>query len=121
MASGPQITLVDKLMVIPLFVRVITSGLLRLVIRPFVGGAKANTYFKDVAFAALRTNLSLISPATEQWMNPSTESTYLEFAKKQNFQPDTTVLGSGLKLHWLGPKSAEKILLYFHGEFRTNA
>ena len=115
MASGPQITLVDKLMIVPITARAITAALIRLVTRPFVGGAKANTYFKDVAYAALRQNLSLVSPATEQWMNPSTEANYLEFAKKENFQPDTTVLGSGLKLHWLGPKSAEKIILYFHG------
>lgn len=116
MATQPQITLVDKLMIVPVSARAIASALYRAVTRPLSGGPKANTYFKDVVFAALRTNLALSTPGLEQWMNPSTESTYLEFAKKQNFQPDTTVLESGLKLHWLGPKSAEKVILYFHGQ-----
>ncbi|KAK3686902.1 hypothetical protein LTR37_019344 [Vermiconidia calcicola] len=115
MASPPQVTLMDKLMFVPVAARAITSALIRLATRPFIGGAKANTYFKDVVFAALRTNLSLVSVGTEQWMNPQTESNYLDFTKKQGFQPDTDVLGSGLKVYWLGPKSAEKILLYFHG------
>ena len=48
-------------------------------------------------------------------MNGSTESEYLNFAKTKNFQPDTTVLSSGLKVHWLGSKTAEKVLVYFHG------
>ena len=118
MASTTQITLVDKLMVIPVTARAATSAVVRAVTRPFVGGAKATTYFKDVVFAALRTNLSLMSVGTEQWMNPRTEATYLDFAKKQGFQPDTDVLASGLKLHWLGNKSADKIILYFHGYVR---
>ena len=113
--SSPQVTLTDKLMVVPVFVRALGSALARLITRPFVGGAKANTYLKDVVFALLRTNLSVISVGTEQWLNPSTESTYLDFAKKQGFQPDTDVLESGLKVHWLGPKNADKIILYFHG------
>ena len=115
MASSPEVTLTDKLMIVPIGARAIASALIRLITRPISGGAKANTYFKDVVFAALRTNLSLISVGTEQWINPSTESTYLDFAKKQGFQPDTDVLDSGLKVHWLGPKTAEKVLLFFHG------
>ena len=116
MASRDDITLTDKLMLLPISARAIAAAIARLITHPFVGGPKANTYFKDVVFAALRVNLSLMSPATEQYMDPGTEATYLEFAKKQGFQPETTVLGSGLKLHWLGPKSAEKVLIYLHGQ-----
>ena len=114
MASVPEITLVDKLMIVPNVARSLTSLLVRLFTRPF-SSAKANPFLKDLIFAALRTNLSIVTPATEQWLNPSTESVYLEFAKKKDFQPDTAVLGSGLKCQWLGSKSAEKIILYFHG------
>ena len=105
----------DKLMLVPVLARTIASALFRLATSPFIGGAKASTLFKDVAFAALRTNLSIISPNTEQFANPTTDSIYLDFAKKEGFQPDTDVLSSGLKLHWLGGKAADKVLLYFHG------
>ena len=113
--ASTQVTFTDKLMVVPVIARTASSAIYRAVTSPFVGGAKATSYFKDVVFAALRTNLTLISVGTEQWMNPRTEDTYLQFTKKQGFQPDTDVLPSGLKLHWLGKKSAEKVLLYFHG------
>ncbi|KAK3058525.1 hypothetical protein LTR09_000089 [Extremus antarcticus] len=115
MASSYQVTTMDKLSLIPVAASSIASALIRLLTTPFVGGAKANTFFKDVVYAALRTNLSNISPGAEQWMNSTTEAEYLGLAKKQNFQPDTDVLGSGLKVHWIGKKTARKVLLYFHG------
>lgn len=115
MASTPQITLVDKLMVIPNLSRSMLSAITRLVTRPVSSSPKANTLLKDVLFAGLRTNLSITSPATEQWLNRPTESNYLDFARKQAFQPDTDVLSNGLKLFWLGTKSAENIILYCHG------
>lgn len=106
---------IDKLMIIPNLSRALLSALIRSITAPLLGGPRANTYFKDVIFAALRTNLSITSAATEQWMNPSTEAGYLQLAKEKSFQPETTVLDSGLKLHWIGPKTAKKVLLYFHG------
>lgn len=112
--SSIQVTTADKLMVVPILTRAIGSAILRLVTGPF-SKARANTTFKDVVFAALRTNLSLMSPATEQFMIVPTEKAYLDFAKQNGFQPDTDVLASGLKVHWLGKKTAEKIFLYFHG------
>jgi hypothetical protein len=115
MANTHQPTLVDKVMLLPLVGQAIGALLYRMISRPFSGGAKASTYFKDVVFAALRTQLSNISPGTEQWVNGTTEAEYLTFAKKQKIQPDTTVLASGLKLHWLGSKTAEKVLVFFHG------
>ncbi|KAK5170203.1 uncharacterized protein LTR77_004789 [Saxophila tyrrhenica] len=115
MASQYQPTTTDKLLLIPVAAASIGSAILRLLTRSFTGGAKANTAFKDVIFAALRTNLSNISEGAEQWMNSTTEAEYLTLAKKQGFQPDTDVLGSSLKVHWIGGKAASKVLLYFHG------
>lgn len=102
----------DKLMMIPVLFISIAAALIRLITRPFSRSPKANTLLKDILFAGLRTHLSIVSPATEQWMNPTTESNYLQFAKRYGFQTDTEVLSSGLKLFWIGPKSVEKIILY---------
>lgn len=115
MSSEAQITLLDKLMIVPVLGRTISSALIRLITSPLSSGPKGKTYLKDVVYAALRTQLSNVSVATEQWMNPSSESTYKDFAKKAKIQPDITTLDSGLNLCWLGPKTAQKVLLYMHG------
>lgn len=102
-------------MVFPNVARTIVAAVFRAITGPLLGGARANTLFKDIVFAALRKNLSITSAETEQWMNPSTDSGYLQLAKDKSFQPETTILEGGLKLHWIGPKTAKKVLLYFHG------
>ena len=111
----PELSLAGKLMFIPNVGRILLAVATRLITSPFNSGPKANTFFKDIVFAALRKNLSIITPEQEQWVNPTTESVYLDFTKKAKFQPDTDVLPSGQKAHWLGAKSAQKIILYFHG------
>lgn len=115
MSQVPQPGLADKLMLLPVLSRTVLAAVYRAITGPLLGGPRANTYFKDVVFAALRTNLAAISAETEQWMNPPTEAGYLQLAKDKGFQPETTVLDGGLKLHWIGPKTAKKVLLYFHG------
>ncbi|KXL42865.1 MAG: hypothetical protein FE78DRAFT_34051 [Acidomyces sp. 'richmondensis'] len=113
--SIPRATLADKLGVLPLAFRVLFSAITRLLTYP-LRSTRASTLFKDVVFAALRTQLSVISPAQEQWLNSTTEAAYLDVCKKRKIQPDTDVTGkSGLKLHWLGPKKAKKVVIYYHG------
>ncbi|KAF2209347.1 hypothetical protein CERZMDRAFT_47242 [Cercospora zeae-maydis SCOH1-5] len=108
-------SLLDKVLVVPLVARVLAAAAFRALTLPITKTAKANKTFKDIVFAALRANLANINIAQEQWLNATTESSYLEFAKTASLQPDTDLLPSGLKVHWLGPKSASKTILYFHG------
>lgn len=115
MGSEPQATFLDKLTLVPIAARAISSLLIRLVTRPLSSGPKAKTYLKDVIYAALRTNLSLINVPTEQWVNVPSESTYKDFTKKAKIEPDIETLDSGLNLCWLGPRSASKVLFYCHG------
>ncbi|KAK4506872.1 hypothetical protein PRZ48_000605 [Zasmidium cellare] len=114
-----EATLADKLLLVPHFAKVFTAVCIRLVTYPLValtGGTKANLAIKDIAFAGLRQHMAGLNTAQEiMLLPPSTEAIYLEFAKKQGFQPDTDVLDSGMKVHWLGNKSAEKVLVFFHG------
>ena len=111
----PKPTLMDKLLVVPILAKALYAAVTRLIMSPLSAGPKANTLLKDVAFAALRVNLSQINAAQEQWWNQPTESVYLDFVKKNHQKPDISVLESGLKLAWYGPKTAEKVVLYFHG------
>ena len=69
-------------------------------------------------FAVLRTQLSSISVSQEQFLNKlggSTESNYLTFSKQADLAAETDVLESGLKLHWIGSRTAKKVILWFHG------
>lgn len=115
MAPAPQATLVDKLLLFANVPRVIGAALRAVLLRPFSSGALPNTVFKHFAFVAVRTNLSLINTAQEQWANTTTEANYKAYIKKAGIQSSTDVLGSGLKVHWLGNKNAKKVVLYFHG------
>lgn len=66
-------------------------------------------------YKALRYQLGNLTLTQETWMSPRTEANYLDFAKKERFQPDTLALDSGCKAHWLGNKGAEKVIVYYHG------
>lgn len=108
-------SLIEKLALFPHLAIGISLGLLRLAGRPFNSSSKPPTAYKDFIYTLARYVLSNMTIAHEKWLNPSTESSYLSFASQKGFQPDTAVLASGLKVHWIGNKGAEKVFLYFHG------
>jgi len=60
-----------------------------------------------------------MSVASEKYLDPGTEANYLEFAKQRKFQPDSLVLSDGTKAHWVGPRKADKIFVFYHGEPAT--
>lgn len=87
----------------------------RLITSPFKGANGASTYFKDVAFAALRTSLANLDLTAERFLNGTTTPNYLKYAKDHNFPPETITLPLGEQAHWFGSKTATKVLVYFHG------
>ncbi|EXJ78170.1 hypothetical protein A1O3_09331 [Capronia epimyces CBS 606.96] len=46
---------------------------------------------------------------------PSTANAYLRFAQVKGFDPHTTQLIDGTKVHWIGSEAAEKVIVHFHG------
>lgn len=114
MAARPA-TLGDKLILIPHVVVGLSAGLLRLATRPITNDVKPPTAFKDFVYAVFRHVLARVTITQEKWLTVPTEKTYLTWAAKKNLQTDTAVLGSGLKVHWIGKPSSEKVFLYFHG------
>jgi acetyl esterase/lipase len=120
--ANNNITLAEKLGVVPHLAIGLSHGFLRLASRPFTSSdGKPQTAYKDFIYAAFRHLLSNLTLKQEKWLSPSTETVYLNFARDKNFQPDTDVLPSGLKVHWVGNKSADKVFLYFHGGGYVNA
>lgn len=70
-------------------------------------------------FKALRYSLGNVTVTQEKWINSTTEKNYLDLAKAERFQPDTLVLPSGCKAHWIGNSKGEKIIIYFHGLYTS--
>jgi acetyl esterase/lipase len=108
-------TLFDKLTIVPYALIGLSQGLLRLAVRPFTNDAKPPTAFKDFVYGILRYVLAHSTVPQEKWMLPTTDKAYATWAQGKKIQPDTAVLGSGLKVHWIGKSSAQKVFLYFHG------
>jgi acetyl esterase/lipase len=118
MALRTEATLLDKLLLLPLLAKTLTVVFFRAIFTPLNSGPKANGTLKDIVFAALRSHLGSINAAQEYWLKsimPGTDQSYLDFTSKQKLDPETTHLESGAKLHWLGPKTAQRVMLFFHG------
>lgn len=113
--AAQSATLVDILAIVPHALIGLSVGLLRLAARPFTDDAKPPTAFKDFVYAVLRYVLANSTVPQEKWMLPTSEKAYLTWARGKSLQPDTAVLASGLKVHWIGKSSAQKVFLYLHG------
>ena len=116
-----NVGLMDKLSLLPHVFVGLYMGFLRLATRPFTNDVKPPTAFKDFVYAVFRHILSNVTIPQEKWLAPSTEITYQKYAQDNNFPPDTSILPSGLKVHWIGNRSANKVFLYFHGGGYVNA
>jgi hypothetical protein len=97
------------------------SALTRLTTSPFKGSKGAPTYFRDVMFSMIRTQLRNLSIEQAQYLNKSTTEVYLDFAKANNFAPVSVDLGNGAQGHWLGDKNAKVTLLYLHGRLTPHS
>ena len=95
-------TLVDKLALVPHALIGLSVGILRLAARPLTHDANPPTAFKDFVYAVLRYVLANSTVPQEKWMLPTTDKAYLAWTRGKSLQPDTTVLASGLKIHWIG-------------------
>lgn len=93
----------------------VLSASVRLWTSPFKGQKGAPTYFKDVMFAMMRTQLGGLDLAQDRYMNAMTTPTYLKFAKDNGFAPESITLPSGTQAHYIGNKSAKKLIVWFHG------
>ncbi|QDS77322.1 hypothetical protein FKW77_004794 [Venturia effusa] len=98
---------------------VLTKGLFtaltRTIISPFKGEKGHSVYFKDVAFAVMRTGLAGLTSAQTRLVNKSTTEAYYNYARMNTFEPESIDLPNGVQAHWLGDKGAATTLVYFHG------
>lgn len=105
----------ERLMLLPNVGRILLAVVLRLLSRPFLGESKQESPLKDALYAGLRKNLIISTVAQEQYTMGTTESAYKRVAKRHGTPVDSETLASGIKVHWIGSKTAEKVILFFHG------
>ena len=55
---------------------------------------------------------------TNRALSPSTDDGYRRFCSAVGLTPDTVTLDDGTRGHWIGDRSAEKVLVFFHGKHR---
>ncbi|KAF2790675.1 alpha/beta hydrolase fold domain-containing protein [Melanomma pulvis-pyrius CBS 109.77] len=107
---------VSKLGIASTTLKAMLSASARLWVSPFKGQNGAPTYFKDVMFSMMRTQLGGLNLAQDRHLNPAnTTPTYLKFAKDNGFAPESITLPSGKLAHWIGSKSAKQVIVYYHG------
>ncbi|KAE9961698.1 hypothetical protein BLS_001495 [Venturia inaequalis] len=93
----------------------VCAALTRTIVSPFKGEKGHPSYFKDVAFAGFRSGLASMTVAQTRLSSKSTTEAYYEYAKLNNFAPESLDLPNGLQAHWLGDKNAATTLVDFHG------
>lgn len=108
-------TVLDYVLLIPLIGKIILAVVARLIVRPFSKRPKPRTLLKDVVFTTLRVFLGGVNVAQDALFSISTAKGYASYVKKNKLPATETVLDSGLKAFWFGPKSSDKIILFFHG------
>ncbi|KAJ4320736.1 hypothetical protein N0V94_003268 [Neodidymelliopsis sp. IMI 364377] len=107
---------VSKLGIVSAALKAIVAASGRAFSSPFKGSNGANTYYKDVAFAAFRAHLGSLSLAQDRYLSsPTASPVYLQHCTSQKLTPESITLASGTQAHWLGSKDAPKVLVYFHG------
>lgn len=74
---------------------------------------------RDITFAVLRLLFEKVTTQQVQYAHPSTSDGYTTGCTRWNCPVDTVSLESGARVHWIGRKDADYVLLYFHGMFRA--
>lgn len=108
-------SILERLLLLPNVGRIIFAFFFRLFVGPFMSGVKQKSIVKDALYTAIRTFLHVSSVAQEQYMLPSTEVAYKQLCGRNKIQPDVQTLKSGVKVYWLGSRTAKTVLLFFHG------
>ena len=107
----------NKLGVIPVFLKINLALNKYLIIGPFRGKDAPPTYRRDVSYGVVREVVSGFSTLQGQWLTPGTDKVYKQIAISRNQKPNTITLEANAKGHWIGNPNAKYVMIYFHGIF----
>ena len=60
---------------------------------------------------------AMVLTGRNRWISPATDVLYEKYARSMRLIPETVDLGNGAKGHWIGDKTAQNVLIWYHGEF----
>ncbi len=73
------------------------------------------TLKRHVAYSAVRAMTADFSPLQHQYIAKGTDAQYESFCKSYNVNPDNEILTDGTRALWIGPRTAKKVIIHFHG------
>ncbi|KIW63185.1 hypothetical protein PV04_10051 [Phialophora macrospora] len=115
MKQRPQLSAGDYLSVLV----AMTKGLGTLTYSALTGWSRGDDcpkeYKRHVMYSTMRSALAALTVRQFQALQPTTLEGYMALAKKQNFKPGIVELEHGASGCFLGPETAKKTLVWFHG------
>jgi len=114
-SNAPQISLAEKLDVIPANLAMIGSALYHAITGPFRGSEGATYYQSHATRALVRKMCNRMSIAQLQYSNPGFVDAYKSFCKSKSITPTIVPLAKGGEGFWLGKPDAKNVLVYIHG------
>ncbi|KAL4892005.1 alpha/beta-hydrolase [Aspergillus ambiguus] len=115
MASTRSLTVAEWVGVGVAISKTILSTTVSALIGLFHGSNRPASYHRHVTFSFVRAFTSNLSPKALVALSPSTDDGYRKFCTCIGLTPDTVTLEDGTRGHWIGDRSADKVVLYFHG------
>ncbi|KAL1961041.1 hypothetical protein VTO42DRAFT_4929 [Malbranchea cinnamomea] len=115
-ASKPKpLTLAEKLDILAAGLSLALTGFLALLTGLWRSQRQAKTLFLHIGYAIFRRSTVRLSPRQLQYILPSTNAVYRQFARKTKQPPQSVELGHGAAGHWVGDSNAENVLVWYHG------
>ncbi|KAI5867468.1 Alpha/Beta hydrolase protein [Durotheca rogersii] len=75
----------------------------------------ASTLYRHVQYTKVRAITDSLSIRQIQAISPPTDDVYLQLCKRYLVSPESVILEDGTHAHWIGPSSARKVIINFHG------
>ena len=73
------------------------------------------TFYQYIAYKGMRDYQSGLKAVEIQNLLPSTSKTCRKFARKHSIEQSAIELPDGTVAHWLGPRKASNVVVFFHG------
>lgn len=115
--TSPPFLFSERLLFVPAVVAALGSFLAAVIALPFRAETRATTRDRDIANALTRAVTTHFSVRQLQHIQGSSSATFDKWkAAHPREKLSTEVIEQGAKLHWVGSKQAQRVLLLFHGE-----
>ncbi|KAI0319092.1 Alpha/Beta hydrolase protein [Amylostereum chailletii] len=114
--AAPTLTLTQRLDMIPAMLSVAAAGIATALYGPFRGTEGAATFDRHMQNGITRRLAGRLNIAQLQFVRGTSTATFDKWAAANpSVEVHTDVIGDDAKVHWLGNKDADKVLLHVHG------